>query len=57
MTTQEINSLRTKILKGISISYNKLLIATQKTDGELVVSKNGKVERVKARDLKATEIL
>ena len=30
MTTQEINSLRSKILKGINISYNKLLIKTQK---------------------------
>lgn len=51
MTTQENNNLRTKILKGINISYNKLLIATQKENGELVVSKNGKVMRVKARSL------
>jgi hypothetical protein len=56
MTTQEINSLRTKILKGISISYNKLLAATQKDDGELIISRNGKVTRVKARDLKRSKI-
>ena len=56
MTTQEINSLRSNILKGIAISYNKLLHATQKEDGELVVSKDGKVTRVKARELKSTEL-
>ncbi len=56
MTAQETNSLRTKILKGINASYNKLLIATQKVDGELVVSRNGKVVRVKARDLTPTDI-
>ena len=56
MTAQETNTLRTKILKGINASYNKLLIATQKEDGELVVSKNGKIVRVKARDLNTTEV-
>lgn len=40
MTTQEINSLRSNILKGIGMSYNKLLKITQKEDGELVVLKN-----------------
>lgn len=54
MTTQEINILRSNILKGIEVSYNKLLISTQQKDGELVVSKNGKVVRVKARKLKTT---
>jgi hypothetical protein len=52
MTTQEISNLRTNILKGIEISFNKLLTKTQKEDGELVVSKNGRVVRVKARKLK-----
>jgi hypothetical protein len=52
MTTQEISNLRSNILKGIEISFNKLLIKTQKEDGELVVSKNGRVVRVKARKLK-----
>jgi hypothetical protein len=56
MTTQEIQSLKAKILKGISLSFNKLLITTQKNDGELVVSKNGKVVRVKAREFKKTKI-
>jgi hypothetical protein len=32
------------------------VIATQKNDGELVVSKNGKVVRVKAREFKKTKI-
>lgn len=54
MTTQEINSLRSNILKGIEVSFFKLLKTTQKENGELVVSRNGKVERIKARKLKIT---
>ncbi len=56
MTTQEINSLRSNILKGLEVSFQKLLKTTQKENGELVVSKNGKVVRIKARKLKATEL-
>jgi predicted methyltransferase MtxX (methanogen marker protein 4) len=52
MTKAEIKVMRTKILQGIEISYNKLLTERQKEDGELVIYKNGKVMNVKARDLK-----
>jgi len=51
MTKDNINELRTKILKGIELSYSRLLIAKQKEDGELVISRNGKIVRVKAKDL------
>ena len=46
--------MRSKILQGIEISYNKLLTERQKEDGELLFSENGKVIKVKARDLKMT---
>jgi len=54
MTKVEIKDMRTKILKGIEMSYNKLLSERQKENGELIFSENGKVINVKARDLKKT---
>jgi len=54
MTKVEIKDMRTKILQGIEMSYNKLLSERQKENGELIFSKNGKVINVKARDLKKT---
>jgi hypothetical protein len=51
MTKDKIKELRTKILKGIELSFTRLLIAKQKEDGELVISRNGKILRVKAKDL------
>ena len=54
MNETEIKVMRSKILQGIEISYNKLLSERQKEDGELIFSENGKVISVKARDLKQT---
>jgi len=56
MTKVELKDMRTKILQGIELSYNKLLSDRQKEDGELLFSKNGKVVTVKARKLKKTSI-
>jgi hypothetical protein len=53
MTTQEIHSMRDKILEGIALSYSRLVESTIKNDGELVVSVNGKVTHVKAKELKS----
>ena len=52
MTREKVIDLRTKILKGIDLAYSRLLIAKQKEDGELVISRNGEIVKVKARDLK-----
>ena len=54
MNKEEIKDLRTKILQGIELSYNRLLSDKQKEDGDLVFSENGKIVRVKARKLKKT---
>lgn len=51
MTKENIKDLRTKILQGISLSYSRLLASRQKEDGDLVISKDGKVLRIKAREL------
>ncbi|MDD4968898.1 MAG: hypothetical protein PHT07_05670 [Paludibacter sp.] len=54
MTKVELKDMRTKILQGIEMSYNKLLSDRQKEDGDLIFSENGKVIKVKARELKKT---
>jgi hypothetical protein len=51
MTKDKVMDLRTKILQGIELAYKRLLISKQKEDEDLVISKNGQVVRVKAKDL------
>ena len=52
MTKSQTETLREKILKGTHLSFQRLLERTAKEDGYLVISKDGKVVRVRARDLK-----
>ena len=52
MTQAEIDSTIDKITKGVKLSIERLIERTKKEDGELVISQNGKVVRVKARDIK-----
>jgi len=51
MTKENVKELRSKILQGIELAYRRLLISKQKEDGELVISRNGKIVKVKAREL------
>lgn len=51
MTNENVRDLRAKILKGIKLSYSRLLASKQKEDGELVISKNGRIVTVKAKEL------
>lgn len=43
--------LRDKILKGLDLAVRRLIRAKQKEDGELIVSKDGQVVRIKANEL------
>ena len=43
--------MRDKIVKGVDLAYQRLLIVKAKEDGELVFSRDGKIVKVKARDL------
>lgn len=52
MNRENIKELRDKILKGIELSYDRLLISKQKDDAVLVFSRNGQIVKVKARELK-----
>lgn len=48
---KEINKeLREKILKGIELSFERLLLIKIKEDSDFVFSKDGKIIRIKAKD-------
>lgn len=44
--------LRAKILKGLDLTFSKLVKAKQQSDGYLAFSKDGKIIKVKASDIK-----
>ncbi len=52
MSTSESDQLVDKITEGVKLSIQRLIERTKKEDGELVVSRDGKIVRIKARDLK-----
>lgn len=52
MSEIEIKQMQEKINAGILLARKRLVEKTRKEDGELVVVRDGKVVRVKARDLK-----
>jgi hypothetical protein len=47
----EIKELKKRILAGIELAFRKLVETRSKEDGELVISKDGKIVKVKAREL------
>ncbi len=51
-TTKNTNSLTDKIIKGVALSYTRLVEEAKKNDDYLVFSENGKIVKVKARDIK-----
>jgi hypothetical protein len=51
MNKEDIIELREKIVKGIELAFEKLIITKQKNDGEFVFSKEGKIVVIKASEL------
>lgn len=51
MSEQEKRDMRDKILHGIALAFERLVEQKKREDGELVFSENGKIVRVRARDL------
>jgi sulfur carrier protein ThiS len=41
-----------KLIKGLDLTFKKLLAAKRLTDGTFVFSQNGKIVKIKARDIK-----
>lgn len=52
MNEIEIKQMQEKINAGILLARKRLVEKTRKEDGELIVVRDGKVVRIKARDLK-----
>ena len=44
--------LREKILQGVSLAYQKLIKLKQRENAEVAISRNGKIIRIKATELK-----
>jgi hypothetical protein len=55
MNLVETDKLTEKITEGVTLAIQRLIKKTQKEDGELVISVNGKVTKVRARDIKSEE--
>lgn len=53
MSTAESDQLVDKITAGVKLAIQRLIEKTKKEDGELVISRNGKIIKVKARDLES----
>lgn len=51
MSELEIKQMQEKIDAGILLAQKRLIEKTKKEDGELVVMRDGKVVRIKAKDL------
>jgi len=52
MTKDKINILRDKIKHGVSLAYQRLILSKQRENAEVAISRNGKIIRVKATELK-----
>ncbi|HET6555744.1 MAG TPA: hypothetical protein VFG54_00425 [Prolixibacteraceae bacterium] len=44
--------LHDKILKGLDLTFERLLKSKQKEDGEFIVSEKGEIVRIKAKEMK-----
>ena len=51
MNEQQVREFEENIVKGANLAFQRLLSQKKKEDGELVLSRNGHVFRVKAADL------
>lgn len=48
---EEMKEVEQKILQGLELAFRRLVEEKKREDGELVFSKDGKIYKVKARDL------
>ncbi len=51
MTQTESDLLFDKITEGVKLAIHRLVEKTKKEDGELVIARDGKVIKIKAREL------
>ncbi|MEF9931048.1 MAG: hypothetical protein RSC28_06170 [Bacteroidales bacterium] len=51
MSEHEIRLMEDRIMKGIRLAHKRLIERAKRDDRELVISKEGRILKVKARDL------
>ena len=51
LSKEETTQLREKILRGVQLAIEKLIKERQLTDDCLVIAENGKVMKIKAREI------
>jgi len=52
MNTETAQKIKDKFIEGIIIAFKKLLIVKQKDDSDIVLYRNGKIVKIKAKDFK-----
>jgi hypothetical protein len=52
INNEKTTELRNKIMSGVQKAVDKVIKMSQNNDEEIVISQNGKVVKIKARDLK-----
>jgi hypothetical protein len=50
--TKKDNTVRDKIIKGLELTHKRLIQSKKERNLDLVISENGKIIRIHARDLK-----
>lgn len=53
MSVAESDQIVDKITEGVRLAIHRLIERTKKEDGELVIARDGKVVKIKARELKS----
>lgn len=54
MSEIEIKDIRERILKGLSVAFQRLVVQKEKNGEELVFSEDGKIVKIKASKISKT---
>jgi len=49
--TKKENDIREKILKGLELTYKKLIKSKKERNLDLIISQNGKIIKLRAKDI------
>ncbi|HPS84177.1 MAG TPA: hypothetical protein PLA88_07670 [Bacteroidales bacterium] len=49
--TKKDNDIREKILKGLELTYRKLIKSKKDRNLDLIISQNGKIIKIRAKDI------
>jgi hypothetical protein len=49
--TKKENDIREKIIKGLELTYKKLIKSKKERNLDLIISQNGKIIKIRAKDI------